>query len=168
MKQALNEESRFTGAINLYSYWQYFRAGADCFCLASFATTFLIAQFFFIATDYWLTLWTNAEELGHRSQNSVQNDQVHDFKTSQVDIVNSTYETTASEWSQNIDTATGVYFYSILIASLFFFTVIATIQFFLICTSASVKLHNNMFDSIIRAKLNFFDQNPVGNDWFTN
>jgi len=63
---------------------------------------------------------------------------------------------------QNIDTATGVYIYSFLIVTFFFFTLIRTIQFFSICMSASIKLHNRMFKSIIRSKVVFFDQNPVG------
>merc|ERR1712071_24632 len=119
----------------------------------------------YIGSDYWLTLWTNAEESRYLRSIGSAKMNLTNFNTTQSRSIdtNSTYEaTTRLDWIQNIDTATGVYVYSILIGSFFIFTMIRTVHFFLICMSSSIKLHNNMFESIIRAKLVFFDQNPVG------
>ena len=150
---------------------------------------FMIAQILFIGTDYWLTLWTNAEELRSlRSKSLTESNMtasilpqifydlgLSDFnvtESSLVDVLtnesnlldlNSIDEVvTLSDWIKNLDTNTGVYVYAIIISGLFLFTMIRTTYFFLICMSASVKLHNKMFKSIIRAQLIFFDENPVG------
>jgi len=187
-KSAFAEESRSTGAISLNDYWQYFRAGAGYLSLISFSITFLIAQLLFLGSDYWLTLWTNAEELRYLRSTSFTeinatalsylemneiDSNLTDFSTNESSSMNiftteanllemNVTKKTFSDWIQNIDTTTGVYVYSIMIAGLFLFTMIRTTHFFLICMASSVKLHNNMFGSIIRAQLVFFDQNPVG------
>ena len=161
-------------------YWKYFHAGAGLLSLMLFVVIFLIAQVLFIGTDYWLTLWTNAEELrylasgrstetntteSNYSELNMTGFSLTDYFTTESSLMdaNSTDEiATASNWTQNIDTNTGVYVYSIMIVGLFIFIMIRTTYFYVICMSASIKLHNKMFESIIRAKLVFFDQNPVG------
>ena len=189
---AFNEETRSTGAITLDNYWQYLRAGASYFSLVSFAIIFLIAQLLFIGSDYWLTLWTNAEELRYLRNLTETNvteptylemnmakSSLSDFTTtdssfmdyltaesSLMDMNSTDVATTISDWIKNIDTKTGIYVYSIMIGALFIFTMIRTTHFFLMCMASSVKLHNKMFESIIRAKLVFFDQNPVGKQLF--
>lgn len=41
-------------------------------------------------------------------------------------------------------------------------TIYRTFEFFALCLSASIALHNNLFTSILRAKTKFFDSNPSG------
>lgn len=188
-KPAFAEESRSTEAVTLGTYWNYFHAGAGFLSLLLYFIIFMIAQILFIGTDYWLTLWTNAEELRSlRSKSLTESNMtasilpqifydlgLSDFnvtESSLVDVLtnesnlldlNSIDEVvTLSDWIKNLDTNTGVYVYAIIISGLFLFTMIRTTYFFLICMSASVKLHNKMFKSIIRAQLIFFDENPVG------
>ena len=188
-KPAFAEESRSTEAVKIEIYWKYFHAGAGYVSLLLFVIIFLISQVLFIGTDYWLTLWTDAEELRYlRSSNLTETNATEDYLTdmnmtesswpdfnitessllnfftdeSNLTDLNITDGTVVSDWIENIDTTTGVYVYSIMIGGLFFFIMIRTTYFYLICMSASVKLHNKMFKSIIRAQLAFFDQNPVG------
>ena len=140
-----------------------------------FAFNFLAAQLLYFGSDYWLTLWTNDEE--RRYLQSINSTETYltdlnfsDFNATQSRSTdtNSADETaTISYWIQNIDTTTGVTVHSILIGTFFCFTMIQTIHFFLICMSSSIKLHNDMFESIIRAKLVFFDQNPVGKRFYS-
>ena len=154
-----------------------------------FTTSFLITQVLFLGTDYWLTVWTNAEELrslrakpnvtdsnlletfltesNYSELNAIESSfsDYPDFLTTEsspVDVDSTNQTTTASNWMENIDTHTGVYVYSILVGCLFVFTLVRTTHFFQICMSSSAKLHNKMFESIIRSQLAFFDQNPVG------
>ena len=175
----LNEESRSTGAVTLKMYRNYFSAGANYLSLAAFAITFIIAQILFVGADYWLTLWTNAEELrclqainDNITESITAESIISEFTTSEWNLaeLNSTEltkfadnETAVYDWTTEIDTTTGVYVYSGLIVGLVIMTMIYTIHFFVICMSASIKLHNNMFQSIIRAQLVFFDHNPLGN-----
>ena len=188
-KPAFAEESRSTGAIKFSNYWKYFRSGAGYFSLVIFTTSFLITQVLFLGTDYWLTLFTNAEELrslrakpnvtdsnfletfltesNYSELNAIESSfsDYPDFLTTEsspVDVNSTNQTTTASNWMENIDTHTGVYVYSILVGCLFVFTLVQATHFFQICMSSSAKLHNKMFESIIRSQLAFFDQNPVG------
>ena len=160
-------------------YRNYFSAGASCLSLLALVITFTIAQILFLGTDYWLTLWTDAEELRYLrtindniTETNTTESIISEFTTTEWNSfeLNSTEltmfadnETAVYDWTKEIDTNTGVYVYSGLIVGLFIFTMIRTTHFFLICMSASINLHNRMFQSIIRAQLVFFDQNPVGN-----
>lgn len=55
-----------------------------------------------------------------------------------------------------------VYIYSVIIAGLVIITLIRSFTFFTICMRASTKLHDNMFNSISRATMRFFNTNPSG------
>ena len=52
--------------------------------------------------------------------------------------------------------------YSVLIGSMFVSTIVRSITFFVICTRASVRLHNKIFNRLLRVPLAFFDSNPAG------
>ena len=175
---AFAEESRFSGAITFSNYWQYFRAGAGYLSSAFFIITLIATQLLYVGTDYWLTQWTNAEEVLSLEYSRLIESNVSETlttETSGFDSITESYPITAnttfgvtrlSDLIQNIDTNTGVNGYAILACGFFIFTLINTIQFFSICMSSSVNLHNKMFKSIIRSKVIFFDQNPVGKTGF--
>ena len=167
MKPECSEESRCTGSVKIGIYWQYIRAGASYISLLLFATTSLIGQGMFQGTDYWLTLWTNSEELRYlrnltetnQTRSSLCNSSVTECVLMNEEPVNGTI---TLDWTKEIDTTTGIYVFSILIGGSIIFGIIRTIHFFVICLLASVKLHNKMVKSVIRTQLAFFDQNPMG------
>jgi ATP-binding cassette subfamily C (CFTR/MRP) protein 4 len=112
-----------------------------------------------------LTLWTNAEELRTRQGNVSEN--LSFSNITEADFSNVTDEIKengpfSGEWWKEPDTYTGIYVFTILIVGVFIFSMIRTIHYFLMCMISSIHLHNRMFESIIRAPLLFFDQNPVG------
>lgn len=57
---------------------------------------------------------------------------------------------------------TSICIYSIIIALLISFTMIRSFTFFSVCMRASTRLHDNMFDSITRATMRFFNTNSAG------
>ncbi len=112
-----------------------------------------------------LTLWTNAEELRTSQGNVSENFSF--LNITEADFSNDTDEIKendpfSGEWWKEPDTYTGIYVFTILIVGVFIFSMIRTIHYFLMCMISSIHLHNRMFQSIIRAPLLFFDQNPVG------
>lgn len=116
---------------------------------------FLIGQILFHGSEYWLAAWTNAEELRGRMKAS----------NSSVIQVNNASTATESEsgWRiEDMDTYTGIYVFTGLTAGVFIFSIIRTVHLFVTCILSSIKLHNDMFQAIIRAPLQFFDENPVG------
>ena len=52
--------------------------------------------------------------------------------------------------------------YSSLIIAMFITIFIRSFTFFLMCMKSSVKLHNQIFDKILRAPMTFFENNPTG------
>lgn len=61
-------------------------------------------------------------------------------------------------WEQNIY----ISIYSSLIVGLFVVTLLRSTIFFHFTTKCSQKLHDNMFISIIKTRMQFFDTNPAG------
>ena len=112
-----------------------------------------------------LTLWTNAEELRARQGNVSENSSFLTITETNVSNVTEEIEEIApfsGEWWKEPDTYTGIYVFTILIVCVFIFSMVRTIHYFLMCMTSSINLHDHMFQSIIRAPLLFFDQNPVG------
>lgn len=124
--------------------------------------TCIVTQVLFSGSDFWLTLWTNSEERRGTSPLSNLTVQIQEgsYLNGTTNDVNKTF---SNDWWKNPDTLTGIYVFTILIVSLFIFSMIRTIHFFLMCMISSVSLHNKMFQAVIRAQLLFFDRNPVGN-----
>lgn len=112
--------------------------------------SFVFFQILFTAADYWLNIWTNAEEA--RTDSLIDNGTI-------------IYEPTSwNSWYKQVDTQTGIYVYSILVASCTVFAITRAIHFFVYCTNSSIKLHDKMFMGVIQSPLLFFDSNPIGND----
>ncbi len=115
-----------------------------------------MAQMCFTGIDYWLSIWTNAEFIRYQTKPVLGIDAGEVVEQAE----NNTF--TYKSWKEEVDTYTGIYVYSILIGGVFVFAMIRSTHFFVTCMFASVKLHDNMFKSVVRAPLSFFDKNPIG------
>lgn len=62
----------------------------------------------------------------------------------------------------NFSRETSIYIYSVITIATIVVTFIRSISFFAMCMRASRNLHNNMFDSITRATMRFFNTNTSG------
>lgn len=139
--------------VSVVTYWKYFRSGAGAFSFTFFILNCIIAEFLFCASDYWLNLWTEAE--GSQRSNP----------TNTTLLPTITKDGTGEIEANDLvlmDRNMGIYVYSALIGGVFFFGYFRSAHFYGISTAASVKLHDNMFQAILRAPISFFDQNPVG------
>ncbi len=145
------EESRSSGGVGLSTYGKYFVAGGGWLSFVLFTISCVFTQILFSASDYWLNIWTEAEQI--RAANMTPTTVTPPMMNESFDL---------QSWQEEVDTYTGIYVYSILISGVFVFSLIRTVHFFLMCMLASVNLHNQMFQSVIRAPLSFFDKNPVG------
>lgn len=133
------------------TYGKYFVAGGGWLSFILFMISCVFTQILFSASDYWLNIWTEAEQI--RAANMTPT-------TVAPPTMNESFS--LQSWQEEVDTYTGIYVYSILISGVFVFSLIRTVHFFLMCMLASVNLHDQMFQSVIRAPLSFFDKNPVG------
>ena len=159
---SVDEEFRSTGSVPFSIYWKYFIAGGGRLSFFFFILNCVFCQFLFSGSDYWLSLWTDAEQ---RRADSITNSNSTSFTndSSASATFNQTIDGESYNFIKNFDSQTGINVFTILTASVFTFSLVRSIQFFIICMKSSINLHNSMFESVIRVPLLFFDHNPVGN-----
>ena len=134
------QEMSVIGSVKGAIYWLYIRAGAGIFLLPLLITSNLTTQLLFNGSDYYLSLWTESER-------------------NKFGGINVAYTKT---FVDDLDRQTNIIIYSCLIGGLFLFSLVRTTAFYIICMRASVTLHNRLFESVIRAPISFFDNNPIG------
>ena len=150
---SVNQDDSSRG-VSAVTYWKYFRSGAGALSFSFFILNCIIAEFLFCASDYWLNLWTEAE--GQIRSPFLTN-------TTLSSIITKDKEEPINDQNDFVlDRNMGIYVYSAIIGGVFFFGYLRSAHFYAISTTASVKLHDNMFHAILRAPISFFDQNPVG------
>jgi len=142
----LAEESRKKGSLSRQTYWLYFRSGAGI-TLASLVLIFnILSQLMFSANDIWLASWTNQlsliQSINDSSGTSLENHSM--FNISPTDL------------------KSNLVVYSLLIIALFGTTIARSTLFFQMCNRASVNLHNSIFFRLLRAPMNVFEENPLG------
>ena len=62
-KPAFAEETRSSGGVGLSIYKRYFVAGGGWISFSILVFNCLFTQVLFSASDYWLNLWTNSEQV---------------------------------------------------------------------------------------------------------
>lgn len=137
------EETRSYSAISCVVYWKYFRSGSGYCSIIIFCLVCIVAQLLSVESDYWLTLWTRAEEARTSSSQPSQ-------------------FTIKVFWLELSSSYIAIGVFVILVASQFVFIMMRTVHFFIMCMTSSMNLHDKMLESIIRAPLHFFDETPVG------
>ena len=150
------EEEPIISGVSAGTYLKYLKSGGGICSIVLFIISCLVTEAIFCASDYWLNMWTEAEKVRFNTLISYT-----ESTESYLDVEGGNY-TFPSNDTWVMDTSTGIYVYSALIASVFLFGFMRAVQFFVICTAASCKLYDNMFNAVIRAPISFFDKNPVG------
>jgi ATP-binding cassette subfamily C (CFTR/MRP) protein 4 len=126
-------EIQTTGAVKGAIYWLYIRSGGGFLLISTLIISNIITQTLFNGSDYFLSLWTDEES-------KVSNEKVIDTS----------------------DRNTNIIIFSSLVGGLFLFSLVRTTAFFTVCMKSSIILHNRLFESVIRASISFFDNNPIG------
>ncbi|XP_061290373.1 ATP-binding cassette sub-family C member 4 isoform X2 [Bos javanicus] len=134
----LTEESRSEGKVGFKAYKNYFTAGAHWFIIIFLILVNLAAQVSYILQDWWLSYWANQQSALNVTVNGQGN------VTKKLDL----------NWYLGI--------YSGLTASTVLFGIVRSLLVFFVLVSSSQTLHNQMFESILRAPVLFFDRNPIG------
>lgn len=140
-----------TGSIGASLYWKYMRAGAGVFLLPVVIGMFFLSQFLFTATDWWLSEWTDRRKYDAlMSHLNLTSEEAQDLKAPGHDF--------ARKLSEGQLEAV----YAVLVAAGFVACIIRTACFFIMCLRSSIRLHGRLFSSIMRARCQFFDTNPIG------
>lgn len=131
-QQQVNKEKQSEGAVQINVYTEYLRAARSWLVIIIIFLLFLVTQTLMSGASYFVSVWTNWEEL---------------YKDS---------ETTS--WSTN----RFVYIYSAIIVLLVVAIVLRSFSFFMACIRVSANLHNMLYQGVVRAKMYFFNVNSSG------
>lgn len=137
------EETRTKGSVSSGVYKAYFAAGGNCCVIFTMFFSFVLAQIAASAGDYFITFWVNLEETR----------------------TNNTYFEFVSDDERSFwefSTKTCIYVFSAISAATVIISLARSFYFFYICTRASRRLHDNMFTSLTRATMRFFNTNTSG------
>ncbi|VVC32370.1 Hypothetical protein CINCED_3A012061 [Cinara cedri] len=137
-------ETRISGNISHVVYFKYISAGGRFFKLFFFLCTCIFTQILASSADLWITYWVNLEDHFFRSPKTGLEDSLNTFMC----------------WTINRQIC--IYVFSGLTLSVIIFTGIRTATFVSVCMTASMNLHNKMFNSITRATMRFFNTNSSG------
>ena len=153
-REDVESRARHSGNVNWRVYGRYFTSGGSWFGLILLILFQLIYQGIYITSDYWLSFWTRINEENATTPVSL----AADDKISDVESI-PWFVSNCRNGSMSFGCLET---YLVLILSLFVLGLARSFYTFYICVKGSDKLHNAMFRSIIRAPMNFFDNNPIG------
>ncbi|XP_060872658.1 probable multidrug resistance-associated protein lethal(2)03659 isoform X2 [Metopolophium dirhodum] len=146
-------ETRSSGNVGFYIYSSYILAGGRFCKVLSLLSVCIFTQVIASGSDYWITYWVDLED--------------HHFRITEqfVDTNNVTFTTiqpTDRLMSWIVSRQTCVVVFAILTLLIIIFAFAELALMVSICTTASSNLHNQMFNSITRATMNFLNKNPSG------
>ncbi|XP_064540708.1 probable multidrug resistance-associated protein lethal(2)03659 [Drosophila montana] len=127
-------ERQQQGAVGYDIYRDYFRALGSPLLVCLVLALFIIARVLQALVDIFISRWATWEEN-------------REYETSEQ------FEETRSRM---------VTWYSVLLVCTLALYLLRTFGFFLLCLRISLRLHNQLFDGIIRARMFFFNANPSG------
>ncbi|XP_005190477.1 probable multidrug resistance-associated protein lethal(2)03659 [Musca domestica] len=129
------EETREQGKIGLKLYKKYFGSSGSVVILSLMIFFCVGAQVLGSGGDYFLSYWVNKNENKlHEIDTRVE------MQTDPVDI----------------------YIFTAINVAIIIFALMRSIMFFNLASKSSTRLHNNMFVSVTRASMYFFNTNPSG------
>ncbi|ELU17727.1 hypothetical protein CAPTEDRAFT_146185, partial [Capitella teleta] len=131
------EEDREIGSVNMKCFADYFTSGNGRLYLAFVFFLCLLSQALYNIADWWLSEWTNMEE----NTGLVSND---------LNI------------EENKDSITYMSIYVAITLGTLFIGLFKTVSYYQMSIKSSSCLHSKLYDSVVRAPISFFDNNPKG------
>ncbi|XP_032678119.1 multidrug resistance-associated protein 4-like [Odontomachus brunneus] len=129
---------------------KYFQIGANLYRASFILFMFIITQIVVSLNDYFVPILLNAEE-----------------KRRYLANLESSNRTTVSANATSLDTdiwpmTTYIYIYTGIVLSIFIVAIIRSWFLYNTCTMCNQRLHNLMFNALIRTGMRFFDTNSSG------
>ncbi|KAJ8734037.1 hypothetical protein PYW07_014588 [Mythimna separata] len=171
--QEMEEEERESGSMGWRVYGAYLRAGGRAPPLVFMIVLLVVGQLSATLCDYWVTFWTNEVTTLKEAANNRSTKDYHFDRSLPLDNATFNLSSYFSGVNQEpdldihayigpLDTAQYLYVYSALIVCCIFFITARAFMFFKVCMTASRNLHNDMFHSMLRGVMRFFDTNSSG------
>nr|XP_012230327.1 PREDICTED: probable multidrug resistance-associated protein lethal(2)03659 isoform X1 [Linepithema humile]XP_012230329.1 PREDICTED: probable multidrug resistance-associated protein lethal(2)03659 isoform X1 [Linepithema humile]XP_012230330.1 PREDICTED: probable multidrug resistance-associated protein lethal(2)03659 isoform X1 [Linepithema humile] len=133
-------EMRSTGNVSGQVYGGYFRAGGNSCIISLVAMLCVLTQLAASGGDFFIARWVDIEE----------------------NYMNETDNGVAEDANSPLTRMQCIYIYTGVTVLTIIVTLIRSWAFFCTCMRASIRLHDNMFRSISRATMRFFNTNTSG------
>ncbi|EFN85517.1 Probable multidrug resistance-associated protein lethal(2)03659 [Harpegnathos saltator] len=134
-------EAMAKGRMSSRVFFAYFKANKKPFMSVLMLLIFLVNQIISSGSDYFIAFWVNIESNSWRETDN---------------------GTMAFLWQGPFSRDVTIYTYTTMIAIIILLWNFQTIVYFNVCMWSSVNLHSNMFRSILRATMYFYNTNPAG------
>ncbi|XP_025200376.1 probable multidrug resistance-associated protein lethal(2)03659, partial [Melanaphis sacchari] len=143
-------ETRSSGKISLSIYLSYISAGGNAFKISFLLFICVFTQILGTGGDYWISYWVNLED--------------NIFRNTEIKSMNITNHITytLSDKTWIITRQFCVMIYTIINIALLVVTFMRCASLLSFLISASINLHNKMFNAITTATMYFFNTNPSG------
>ncbi|GJQ86164.1 hypothetical protein Trydic_g13443 [Trypoxylus dichotomus] len=150
---------------NLAAFSNYIMSAGNFAMLFLICFVLALSQSACSGADYWVSYWTEQEEARHIDNITGQNNPKHD--TVLLLPYNEIYQIYSSaRFLENedgfLDTNIAIYIYTGLIVAMIVLAILRSYLFFRSTSNASKRLHDHMFNSLLKAPMRFFDTNPSG------
>lgn len=156
------KETRSEGSVKLKVYVDYFKSGGNWFAFMFMIVSNIVCQLLYSGGDVWISHWTSQEQIDLMSGISIS-------ASSNATLLPlpPSFPANASQLEFNPEMNRSQHYfnlgiYAAIVIVLCIFSMVRNLFFFYLCMSASINLHNSMFNKIIRAPCRFFDVNPIG------
>ncbi|XP_045130925.1 ATP-binding cassette sub-family C member 4-like isoform X2 [Portunus trituberculatus] len=147
-----DEEARISGSVKATSFIGYFKAGFGWPFLIFFLPMNSIVLIIILGSDYFLSYWTNKEQLIAESVMNMSN---------AVEETNSSFINVSSS-DDLLDRTLNIYIYSGLVVGMFIGVFLKSFFFFWACIASSQGLHKNTLWAVFRCPMKYFDFRPAG------
>ncbi|CAH0722850.1 unnamed protein product, partial [Brenthis ino] len=138
--QHQDAEIQTIGRVRGSVYRDFFLADTSCLFFSIVLLMFFLAQFFASASDYWISLWSHAED--HLTGDATMDNLL---------------------WSQHgLRRKDFINIFGVLTIATVAVALIRAFLFFTLCMKSSIKLHDMMFECISLSPMSFFHTNPSG------
>ncbi|XP_015788147.1 multidrug resistance-associated protein 4-like isoform X1 [Tetranychus urticae] len=137
------EEKVTLGSLGSRVYLDYFRAGGNLIFITIFIIMTFLSQGIINFTDWWISKWSDDSlELSQSYKNSTANSDLATYSRPFI--------------------TRNAYIYLGLMLSLLVSVCIRLDMNYRLCLKSSQTLHNRIFARLLKARLEFFETNPVG------
>ena len=146
------KEERSSGSVKFKVYKDYIRSGGNWFAVIFLLFMNILCQVLYSGSDIWLSFWTGEEEKKLMRLHGIECEELH----SPVLTRNATHNNETSKMIHFDDSDLNTnYFnlgiYGAIVGALAVTSLIRTVYFFVLSMRSSVNLHDQIFQSIIRA-----------------
>ncbi|KAI8381242.1 P-loop containing nucleoside triphosphate hydrolase protein [Radiomyces spectabilis] len=158
------DEQRAEGGVSAAVYATYYRASGGFIFWMAVLLFFCLAQAFTVGQDYWIKIWTAAYDQTSNMMGAFSTTRFGSMDTAAFSVayVNPATSTSWTAKISSVDDAyyLGVYFLIGMVALVM--TTLRSLILFVGSLRASKRIHSQLLDQILHAKVRFFDTTPVG------